>query len=144
MVDTVNLAFLKILTNLVVDFLRSRKRSAQWFFHHDTRRFSIQLRLAQTFTDCAKGIRRHRKVVNGDAILLIEHLTEFGKSGSVVDIQIAKIQTAAQLVPQAFVDLFLHEGFNRFAHNFGISLFIPLSAAHTQDACIRVDLPRFF
>lgn len=74
---------------------------------------------------------------------LIQHGSQSTERLSVVNVQIAKIQTAAQGIPQAFINLFFHEGFERFANHFGIGIFVPVRATHPDNTGIRVNLTGF-
>ncbi|SAJ33529.1 Uncharacterised protein [Enterobacter cloacae] len=144
MVNTVNLTLLKELAHLVVDFTRGRQRRTQRFLHHHARRFGVQLRLAQTFADGAEGAWRHGEIVNCDTIFLVKHFTQTGKGAYIVDVQVAEIETPAQLIPKAFIDFLFHERFERLAHDFGISLLIPVCASYPKDSGVGMDLARFF
>ena len=143
-VDTVDLALFKKLADLIVDFPRGFQRGAQRFFHNHARRLGIELRFAQTFTDGAKGTRRHGEIVDGDAIFLVQHVTQAGEAAGVIDVKITELQAAAQGIPQTFINFFLHEGFQRFAHHFGVSRFIPVGTADANDPGVGVDLARLF
>ena len=143
-VDTVDLALFKKLADMVVDFTRGFQRGTQRFFHHHARRLGIELRFAQTFADRAKGARRHGEIVDGDTVLLIQHLTQTREAAGVIDVKITELQASAQGIPQTLINFFLHEGFQRFAHDFGVSRFIPIGTADANDAGVGVDLARFF
>ncbi|MNV16580.1 hypothetical protein D3C71_1073490 [compost metagenome] len=143
-VDTVDLALFEVFAHLVVDFARSGKRGAQRLFHHYARRFGVEFGFAKALTDGAEGAWRHREIVNGHTVFLVQHLAETTKRRGVVNIQVAEIKTTAQRIPQTFINFLFHECFERFTHHFGVAVFIPVSAAHTQDTSIRVDLACFF
>ena len=143
-VDTVDLALFKELAYPIVDLAGGFQGSPQRFFHHHARRFRVQLRFAQTFANRAKGAWRHGEIVNGHPLFLIEHFAQAGKRFGIVDIKVTEIQTPAQGLPQTFIDFFLHEGFHRFTHNFGVSVFIPVGTADADDAGVRMDLTSFF
>jgi len=143
-VDTVDLTLFKKLADLVVDFTGGFQRGAERFFHDHARRLGIKLRFAQPFTDRAKGARRHSEIVDGDTVLLIQHLTQAGEAAGVIDVKITELQASAQGIPQTFINFFLHEGFQRFAHDFGISRFIPVGTADANDSGVSVDLARLF
>ena len=99
MVDTVNLALFEILAHLVINFPGGFQRGTERFFHHHTRRLGIQLRFAQAFADSAERAWRHREVVNGDAVFLIQHIAQTRKTAGIVDIKITEVQTTAQGIP---------------------------------------------
>ena len=143
-VDAVDLALFKELAYPIVDLAGGFQGSPQRFFHHHARRFRVQLRFAQTFANRAKGAWRHGEIVNGHPLFLIEHFAQAGKRFGIVDIKVTEIQTPAQGLPQTFIDFFLHEGFHRFTHYFGVSVFIPVGTADADDAGVRMDLTSFF
>lgn len=103
-VDTVDLALFKKLADLVVDFTRGFQRGTQRFFHHHARRLGIELRFAQTFADRAKGARRHGEIVDGDTVLLIQHLTQTREAAGVIDVKITELQASAQGIPQTLIN----------------------------------------
>lgn len=142
-VDTVNLGFVEILRHLIVDHAGRRQIGAQRFFHYHARRLMIQLGFAQPFANGAEGAWRHGEVVDGGAVFLIQHFTQFGKVLAVVDVQIAEVQACAQRGPEFVIQFFFHEGAKRFLDHFGIRFFIPLRAADADDPRIRVDVSGF-
>ena len=144
MVDTVNLALFEEFADLIVDLAGGIQRGTQRFLHHHARRFGVQFRLAEAFANGAKSARRHGKVVDGDAVFLIQHFAQTGKRFGIVHIEVTKIQTSAQGFPQTFINLFLHEGFKRFTDDFGVSIFIPVSTSDPDNPGLRVDLASFF
>lgn len=75
---------------------------------------------------------------------MIQHLTQAGEAAGVIDVKITELQASAQGIPQTFINFFLHEGFQRFAHDFGISRFIPVGTADANDSGVSVDLARLF
>ncbi len=144
MVDTVNLALFKVLAHLVVDFTGGVEGGAQRFFHHHARGLGVEFCFTQAFADSAKGARRHGEVVDGNAILLIEHVTETGKCGGIVDVKVTEIEASAERIPEAFIDFLFHEGLERFTHDFGVLLFIPVRTPYPKDTRLRVELDCFF
>ena len=143
-VNTINLALFKIFAHLVVNLAGSFQRSAQRFFHDDARRFSVQLRFTQTAADGAKGAWWHSEVVDGGAIFLIEHLAKTRKCWRIVDIEVAEVKACAEGVPQTFINLLFHEGFERFADNLGVCRFIPVGTADADNPGVRINLASFF
>ncbi len=89
-VDTVDLTLFK---NSPTRSLISREVSSEVpsGFHDHARRLGIKLRFAQPFTDRAKGARRHSEIVDGDTVLLIQHLTRAGEAAGVIDVKITEL-----------------------------------------------------
>ncbi len=97
---------------------------------------ALSLAFLTSFAASAKGAGRHRKIVNGGAVF-IQHIAQRLKRRRIVHVKITKIQTAAQRIPQAFINFFLREGFQRLTHDVGM-LFIPVRAPHPNDPGIRM------
>ncbi len=144
MVNAEHLALFEIFTDLVVDFLRRFQRGAERFFHHHARRFSVQLRLAEAFADSAEGAGRHSEIVDGDAVFLIEHFAQTRKVRRIVNVQVAKIETIAETIPQRFVDFLFHEGFQRLTHHFGVGRLVPFRTSDADNTGLLMDLPGLF
>ena len=91
MVNTVYLTLFEVFAYLVVNFAGGVQRRTQGFLHHNAGWFGVQLRFAQPFADCTKGAWRHGKVVDGNAVLLVQHLAQAGKGCRVIHVQVAEI-----------------------------------------------------
>jgi hypothetical protein len=66
-----------------------------------------------------------------------------GEAAGVIDVKITELQASAQGIPQTFINFFLHEGFQRFAHDFGVSRFIPVGTADANDPGVGWIWPAF-